>query len=411
MIPFKAVSAALALALCATLASCSSGGGSSSDTPAGETEYSRSEILTDTVPAGSSKWITIPDIDASGGAVNELVLDSDGPIYARALKSENTLFYDYDATTGVVTYSDGLPFPVWPYCMGVSMYENKTAGLILPLLYTVADSFPSGSYKLKIENPGSSDVTVRISLARKTDTDFSTGSLAVNLFIYNSLISGTENSVIPSEAEAQNVKQYMSGIFSQAGVTMDSMTVTFVDDPDASQLSTESDMVAFFEKVSRETAGRTDAGINCFLVPDLPAGILGMDGAIPGPAFIHGTSASGVIAQIKSYGFAVDGYTVHDTDQRFLAKILAHEIGHYLGLFHTSESDGQTHDPVDDTPECPSSSDTDGDGVVSGQECRGTGSEYLMFWTVDIGLLSSGDFQTLLSPHEGEAVNTHPSVL
>lgn len=409
MIPLKTVSTAVAVAVCAALASCSSDGGSSSDTPPTETGYSRSELLTDTVPAGSSKWITIPDMDTSGGAVNELVLDSDGPVYVRALKSGSTLFYDYDATTGVVTYSDGLPFPIWPYCLGVSVYENKTAGLTLPPLHTAADSFPSGSYTLKIENQGSADATVRINLARKTDSDFSTGSLAINLFIYTP--SGMENSVIPSEAEAENVKQYMSEIFSQAGVTVDGLTVSFVDDPGASQLSTESDMVAFFERVSHETAGRTDAGVNCFLVPDLPAGILGMDGAIPGPAFVHGTSASGVIAQIKSYGFKASGHTVHETDQRFLAKILAHEIGHYLGLFHTSESDGTTHDPIDDTPECPSSSDTDGDGAVTGPECRGSGAEYLMFWTVDTGLVHSGDFQTQLSPHEGEVVNTHPSVL
>jgi len=411
MIPFKAAPAALAIAVCAALAACSSGGGSSSsDTTAGETGFSRSEIMTDTVPAGSSKWITIPDIDVSGGAVNEIALDSDSPIYIRALKFASTLFYDYDVSTSVMTYSDGLPFPIWPYYAGVSEYENKTAGVILPTLYTVASNFPSGSYELKVDNPGSADVTVRISLARKTDSDFSTGALAVNLFIYAPL-SGTESSVIPSEAEAQNVKQYMNDIFSQAGVTVGSMTVSFVDDPDATQLSTQSGLQAFFEKVSLATAGRTDVGINCFLAPNLPSGILGMDGAIPGPAFIHGTPASGIIAQIQSYGFAATGYGVHETDQRFLAKILAHEIGHYLGLFHTSESGGNTHDPLDDTPECPSSMDADGDGIVSGPECLGAGSEYLMFWSVDNGLLYSGDFQTQLSSRQGEVVNTHPSVL
>jgi hypothetical protein len=31
---------------------------------------------------------------------------------------------------------------------------------------------------------------------------------------------------------------------------------------------------------------------------------------------------------------------------------MAHEIGHYLGLFHTTETDGSTTDPLDDTPNC-----------------------------------------------------------
>ena len=32
--------------------------------------------------------------------------------------------------------------------------------------------------------------------------------------------------------------------------------------------------------------------------------------------------------------------------------VFAHEVGHYLGLYHTSEQNGFSFDPLQDTPEC-----------------------------------------------------------
>lgn len=40
-----------------------------------------------------------------------------------------------------------------------------------------------------------------------------------------------------------------------------------------------------------------------------------------------------------------------------LSSTLAHEMGHYLGLLHTSERGLELHDPLDDTPQCESGCD------------------------------------------------------
>lgn len=369
-----------------------------------------------TVPAGAYKIITVSGrqlarsanaLTQGGGNVNEIVFDSDTPIVVDRINSASVYIYDYDRAEGLIYWSSSLPFPFYPYYLWM-LLGDYTVSAVMPFVYVVRDSFPTGDYDFLVGNPYGSDTTVRVYQASKNDSDFSSGELGINLIVYT---VGEPNEVIPNEAEAENIKTYMDQIFSQVGVAIGTMNVEFRDDPGAlARLSDEEGMEEFLRDVSRGTAGRSDRGINCFLVPRLPENILGVDGAIPGPAFIHGTATSGIIAQIAPYGFEAKGYTAHETDQIFLAKILAHEIGHYLGLYHTSEKDGSS-DTLADTPECGIDNDADADGEVSGPECRGKGADYLMFWVADFQLVFDGDFQTKLSTRQGQIINTHPSIL
>jgi hypothetical protein len=66
---------------------------------------------------------------------------------------------------------------------------------------------------------------------------------------------------------------------------------------------------------------------------------LGVAGGIPGAPMLHGTVKSGV-AYIPS------------GDQTYDGSVLAHEIGHLGGLFHTTESSEPAFDPLSDTPTC-----------------------------------------------------------
>ena len=64
---------------------------------------------------------------------------------------------------------------------------------------------------------------------------------------------------------------------------------------------------------------------------------------------------------------------------------MAHEGGHYLGLFHISERDGRSFDPLLDTPECPASADANADMKVDSRECLNQGGDNLMFWQAGAG--------------------------
>lgn len=69
---------------------------------------------------------------------------------------------------------------------------------------------------------------------------------------------------------------------------------------------------------------------------------------LPGP-YAHDRGTAGVLVSTELY---TGGNDLLDADG--LASSLAHEIGHFLGLYHTSERNGTKDDPITDTPSCDS---------------------------------------------------------
>jgi hypothetical protein len=59
--------------------------------------------------------------------------------------------------------------------------------------------------------------------------------------------------------------------------------------------------------------------------------------------------------------------TTMESDFAEFSETIAHELGHYLGLNHPSESEGSVHDSVDDTPICTA---TNISGYISNASCR-----------------------------------------
>ncbi len=126
------------------------------------------------------------------------------------------------------------------------------------------------------------------------------------------------------------------------------------------------------------SAGAADVALDVFFVADIAPGSAGGDvggisGGTPGPLGMHGTPGSGI---------AISTDMMLDAgDPKSLGRTLAHEIGHMLGLFHTSEITGVVFDPLPDTPVCGPDQDSNADGQLSADECIGFGADNLMFPT------------------------------
>ncbi len=98
--------------------------------------------------------------------------------------------------------------------------------------------------------------------------------------------------------------------------------------------------------------------IDVFMVDDILSSASGVSPSLPGPPGLHGNPNNGLVFRVVDAGF----------DNEVIGYIMAHEIGHYLGLRHTSEilfGDSRTFidervgvdDPILDTPFCPDSGD------------------------------------------------------
>ena len=111
--------------------------------------------------------------------------------------------------------------------------------------------------------------------------------------------------------------------------------------------------------------------LNIFMPQAILYGVLGTSMGAPGMAGVHGGWFSGVGVTGEYIGDGDD-----DWGNRATALAMAHEIGHFLGLVHTSELDGQTFDYLDDTDQC---TDLDPDDL---SDCPDWGN--LMFFAADL---------------------------
>jgi len=86
--------------------------------------------------------------------------------------------------------------------------------------------------------------------------------------------------------------------------------------------------------------------------------VVGIDGAIPAPSGFSGTVHTGAVVNASDIELGVSanacsgGVDFIGCGADEVAYITAHEGGHWMGFYHTTEAIGGQWDPISDTPEC-----------------------------------------------------------
>jgi hypothetical protein len=184
-----------------------------------------------------------------------------------------------------------------------------------------------------------------------------------------------------ADPQLQAALAVMAELYSAAGIELAQIAYKDLDGADAESFATlDGDVeLALLLAQLRERAG-PERALDLVLVDELVAApgttVLAEASGVPGPPAHPALARRGaVIVPLASL----------PSSAARAGALLAHECAHYLGLRHTTEYDGQRHDPLADTLECPPERAThqaqDGTPLLSAEDCADLDGSNLLFYT------------------------------
>ena len=245
--------------------------------------------------------------------------------------------------------------------------KGDSAGFVFP---GVDDPVPPGTYTFDLGGSGSDAASVKSKSRRGSQPG--SGTLDLNLFVL-------EGCGLTGQQLGEALAVFEDS-FSDASIHLGKMTVVTVTGASA-YLSpgsyAEADAIA--ASLSRQlTASPPNAlGANLFFLKKMPD-LYGFSQGIPAALGIPATSSGGVVISVDTH------ITDRGFDSHELGLTIAHETGHSMGLYHTSERDGSQHDTIYDTPTC-----------AGGSESACPDGTNLMFWSGHYPNLSAGQAYVL----------------
>ena len=194
-------------------------------------------------------------------------------------------------------------------------------------------------------------------------------------------------------SDLDSALEVLKRIFADNSIDVDLKSVTSLSDIRFATVSSSFQSSDTGDLVSE---GREDA-VNLFFIEDFSdASYLGKSSGIPGTLGLAG-SFNGVLIALGAHDAPSSGL-----DAQLLGESAAHEMGHFLGLYHTSESNGFEFDPLSDTPECARASS-------GASACETADGSNLMFWASYSSLdRSNGKVQEVLSAQQQFVLRASP---
>ena len=338
--------------------------------------FSVSEITQTAGSDGLSGSFVIPDNGIS--FLLSIFLDNNNSVAFKSLTDpDGTDILSYSSTPNLYFDASG--------SSGSNVIKYGYANVLVP--QSPSFSAKAGTWTFTAYNND------HVKLALRTGTTPSEATIAVQPFI-----TGTSWSA----GDISDTLSIMSGIYLKNGITLTLKSTITITETEYSAVSPT------FTNTTTSTLvkqGSSDA-VNIFFIEDYSgsgSGTLGNAAGMPG-SMGDVNSWNGVLASLTAHA---TGTTL---DAQLLGETAAHEMGHQLGLFHTTEYQGTVFDILSDTPECASSSqDNDNNGTVTAEECDGFGGGNLMFWTPWSSVSrSAGKKQETLSSHQKYVLKYSP---
>ena len=234
-----------------------------------------------------------------------------------------------------------------------------------------------GTYQFRLRRlyGSASSLRVRAIVERRTGSAADVGILDLNVWLADGITPTAATAA--GDVRLQAVLARVDQILRARGIALGDVDYFDVTDPAYDDVTTDSEFGRLLELTG--DAGQTR--LNLFFVrTTFTGGVVGVAATVAGPKR-NGTSSSGVMS-------VYDGFSTST-----IGLIAAHEIGHFLGLYHTVEEDG-THDFIDDTLECPATG--------SDAACPTPGGSYLMHWQALGG--------STITTSQGRVLRGHPLV-
>ena len=328
--------------------------------------------------------VTVPQNAISIDFVGVAVSDPTARVVVYHLDSPSGRVYDYASSSSSLMKVQA---PAQPGGFSVIVPNTPTVPL------------GPGAWTIELLATKPTTVSVKVLLKRSPTPSPTLGTINLNLFFVG--VPGLSASSAQSDANFQAVINVIRTVYSQVGVTIGSLSYIDVTGSAATMYGdlNESDLGALMRLSNLPGAQANAASI--FFVHTITGGvlqgytILGESAGLPGVP-IPGSPQSGLAVAMSDF----------PAGQVNIGFVCSHELGHWLGLFHTTESGGTTFDPLPDTAQCSAGTyDVNHDGIVTATECSGVDGSNLMFWATDASV-SLG----LMTPNQGFVMLRHPLV-
>ena len=410
-------------------------------------------VVTFTVPAGAAS-VTFVEQARSASATVDLAGGPaglpNGALPLRVTDARGQVIYD-DLAAPVGSPEQQLVYAGSPAAvMGTLTLPDSSAGLTLVAgglaggtwSAVVSDfayecSLASGCTPASARRDGVYDVTVLVKPGSGAGAIPAAGRVDVTFNLTPGQVTPPLSAAAaPTDPDLQRVLRTLGTVLARVGLSLG--TVTFVDVPAALadrvasgvNLDDGSPCGDLGQLLASGAPGRQ---INVFLVSnftssDTPpnAVVGGVDGTIPGPATISpgvnaGTAVGVADLRHGSGSAACRGGLSLACGADQVALVTAHEMGHFLGLYHVTEQEGGLFDPLSDTATCACRTCAASPSQCAGAspppasphpmavaECtRSTacgGGDNLMFWLLDQGQTGA------LTPQQGSVMRSSPAV-